>query len=787
MPSRSRVLVRLRWSCARAVVLALVLLAIGVWPASAAADEQVVLLLLPVPPGRPMFDTLVHGILNELQSPGAPPFDVRVETLNDLLGDEAQQLRQERYLRARYQGRRLGAIVALLHPAYADVRTRLGVPESVPLVFLTYGTVLPPIPNSTRLIAAEPEVGTYLFMRELRPGAHRVALLAGGSRVDRRANRNTLEQLRQHLPPDRVLDLTGLPIDRLRARARALKADTWVLLGNVFADEDGRALTPAGLLAAVGPLQAPVIVPYDLGLGPQVLGGLVYEVTQVGQRVGAVVRRVAAGESADRLPPLPLPRRALLNVPELARFEIPEGRVPAGARLLYRPPSLWETYRRWIVLGSALMGVQTALIAGLLAERRRRRDSQRQLAERLRLQAVVSTVSTRLAHLSEDRVDGLVASSLALIGDAFGAEACAIWTWTGAEQPHLLGDWTTPGRATTGTTLVDAARVRTLRPRLEHGEDVLVTDPASAAVVDGLPLSVDGRVIGVLTLQRRHDTPWTRQQLVDLRTTGEIVATAVVRVRTTVSVREQLHTLGQVERVAGLGTLAASLAHELNQPLAAILSNAEVAQHLLADPSPPLDELRAIIADVIADDERAGAIIRNVRTMLRAHQASADCVDVGTVMRDVVRLAAHDVRLRGGLIEPRVAHGLPRVRIDATRLTQVLLNLLGNAVDASVAAGRPVRMTMHARPAGTGVLLEVLDDGPGIAAEVLPRLFTPFVTTKRDGLGIGLSISRTIVETAGGRISADNRPEGGAAFRVWLPHATPMPTSGDERHDTAHR
>jgi C4-dicarboxylate-specific signal transduction histidine kinase len=273
----------------------------------------------------------------------------------------------------------------------------------------------------------------------------------------------------------------------------------------------------------------------------------------------------------------------------------------------------------------------------------------------------------------------------------------------------------------------------------------------------------------VFSLRHAHMQPWSPQMLGDLRTIGEIIATAVVRKRTDSSIRAQLETLAHVNRVAGLGELATSLAHELNQPLAAMLSNTEVAHHLLGRVAPPFVEVREILTDIIADDERAGGIIRNMRTMLRQHRVEATAVDVNAVALEVRRLVAHDPRLRGCALELVLGEDAPPVTIDATQLKQVVLNLVTNAVDAM--AGSTVRHPIQLRTAavGGGTSIEVTDHGPGIPDDALGRLFDPFFTTKADGLGVGLAISRSILETVGGRITAANSETAGATFRVWLP------------------
>ncbi|BCS33092.1 hypothetical protein TBR22_A23180 [Luteitalea sp. TBR-22] len=456
--------------------------------------------------------------------------------------------------------------------------------------------------------------------------------------------------------------------------------------------------------------------------------------------------------------------------------------APSGTQAGIGQGRLWDSHRQWILAGGTVLVLQSILIGGLLSERWRRRRSQDELAQRLRMQALVATISSSFAGASPDRVEAPMLASLEEIGRVLGTNDCALWAWqTPDPAPRLLCRWVNEPGALPVPTVLDQVLLTWARPRLERGKEVHVSDISEVVAPERrhgaghvvsmllLPLRVDGRVVGVLTLAHPRSQDWTRQVIGDLRTIGGIVATAVVRARAAASSRAQLETLAQVDRIAGLGEAAASIAHELSQPLAAILSNAEVAHHLLGRPDPPLHEVRDILADVLADDERAGGIIRNMRTTLRKHRVEAMPVHVNVVATEIRRLVAHDARMRRANIELHLGQGVPLVHIDETQLKQVLLNLVVNAVDAM--GHLPVRQPVQLRTAARdgGALVEVRDFGPGIPPDVLPRLFDPFFTTKPDGLGVGLAISRSIIEAVGGRISAAPAEGVGAVFRVWLP------------------
>jgi two-component system, LuxR family, sensor kinase FixL len=230
--------------------------------------------------------------------------------------------------------------------------------------------------------------------------------------------------------------------------------------------------------------------------------------------------------------------------------------------------------------------------------------------------------------------------------------------------------------------------------------------------------------------------------------------------------------LAHAGRVSMMGQLASALAHEINQPLGAILRNAEAAELFLQEPAPDLDEIRAIVADIRHDDQRASAVIDRMRALLRRQELQARPLGVGELFGDVsllVRADAADRHIRLDVAE--LPPGLPDVRGDRVHLQQVLINLIINAMDALAGTAGPDRwVSLVARQLDARfVEIAVSDSGAGIPADRLVQVFDPFFTTKAGGMGMGLAISRTLVEAHGGHLWADNRPGGGAIFAFSLP------------------
>jgi C4-dicarboxylate-specific signal transduction histidine kinase len=237
---------------------------------------------------------------------------------------------------------------------------------------------------------------------------------------------------------------------------------------------------------------------------------------------------------------------------------------------------------------------------------------------------------------------------------------------------------------------------------------------------------------------------------------------------------EELLRLGQVARLNTLGELAAGMAHELNQPLTAVLANTQAAQRLLADEPPELDTARGAMSQAVAQARRAADVVGRLRAAverpnLPASEGSAGTVDLAAVLRRALHLLEPECRQRGIVPDLQTTEAL-RVRADPVALDQIVHNLLTNALQAmdTVDASQRALKLVVQRSGGAGEIV-VADHGPGIAPEVLPRLFEPFFSTREGGLGLGLPLCETLAQGMGGSLVAANRPGGGAVFTLRLP------------------
>jgi PAS domain S-box-containing protein len=235
--------------------------------------------------------------------------------------------------------------------------------------------------------------------------------------------------------------------------------------------------------------------------------------------------------------------------------------------------------------------------------------------------------------------------------------------------------------------------------------------------------------------------------------------------------RELQMELAHANRVATMGQLSASIAHEINQPIAAIIANASAGLRWLGARPPEGEQVKQALARIVRDGKRAGDIIAQIRALVKKAPPRRDCLDINEAIREVISLTHAEMQRNRVVLQTGLADDLPLVPGDRVQVQQVIVHLIVNAVEAMSGASKEVRELTIASGAGDSnhVFVEVQDTGPGLDPANLDRLFQSFYTTKPDGIGMGLAISRSIVEAHGGQLSATPNEAGGAVFRFTLP------------------
>jgi PAS domain S-box-containing protein len=239
--------------------------------------------------------------------------------------------------------------------------------------------------------------------------------------------------------------------------------------------------------------------------------------------------------------------------------------------------------------------------------------------------------------------------------------------------------------------------------------------------------------------------------------------------------------LAQVARAMSLGTLAASIAHEINQPLAGIVTNASTCQRMLATEPPNIDGALATSRRTIRDANRASDVITRLRALFNKKETAAESVDLNETAQEVIALSVGGLQRNGVIVRTELADNLPRVTADRIQLQQVMINLLRNASDAmSTVENRPRELLIKTEPEGANLVrLSVKDSGIGFAPQAADKIFEGFYTTKTDGMGIGLSVSRSIIEAHHGRLWATPNDGSGCTFSFAIPRALEGSASAD--------
>jgi len=260
-----------------------------------------------------------------------------------------------------------------------------------------------------------------------------------------------------------------------------------------------------------------------------------------------------------------------------------------------------------------------------------------------------------------------------------------------------------------------------------------------------------------------------RQQTGELKVkNGQLRSGAQKQIRSELEIIAQREEILHVTRVGKLAEFVSSLAHEISQPLTAILSYAQAAQRMLADREP---ELQKILSYIISDDQRAAAVIQRLRALLKKTVPEMKPIDINILVNETIILIATDAAIKNSVLELDLENNLPPVLGDRIQLQQVLLNLVSNSFDAMENSPEPHEIlirTSRSKDKST-IIVAVKDSGCGIPAQNMPKLFTHFFTSKPDGLGMGLSISRSIVGAHGGQLDAKNNPDRGTTFHFTIP------------------
>jgi signal transduction histidine kinase len=385
-----------------------------------------------------------------------------------------------------------------------------------------------------------------------------------------------------------------------------------------------------------------------------------------------------------------------------------------------------------------VIGIPLTFVAALVEEKRRIEHA---LRENLAFEKMLSEISGTFVHAGSDRLDAAFESALARLGESLRVDQVVL------SSVEAGKDWSWSRNADSRST-----------------NESLLTEP----------LVVDGRTLGDLSILAGTSGEPPEDLAPRLRLVAVVLANALARDRAEREARRNRDDLAHSLRVSTMGVLAGSLAHELNQPLGAIMANAETALERVQEGSAGREEILEILRDVIEDDQRAGDVIARMRSMLKKGESHHAPFDVNQTIRDAAHLLRGDTLAHGVTLRLHLAPGGPLVHGDRVQIQQVLVNLILNGIEATAGAASDGQVLVRTSLVENMVEVSVEDLGPGLPEGFEDRIFQPFHSTKPEGMGMGLSISRSIVEAHGGRLRASNGPAGGAVLTFSLALLRPV-------------
>jgi PAS domain S-box-containing protein len=604
-------------------------------------------------------------------------------------------------------------------------------------------------PHSTGVLGHYDPLQTLELALRLQPSARQVVILSGTSTADQDYYERAKHRFSDFADRLDITYVHGVPLADMLRTVRELPSDAIVILLSLLRDGAGENhlgdQVAARVVEASG---APVYGVYEAYLGSGIVGGYMDTLESVGKATAELGLRVLAGERPTDVPPAESASQTyVVDWRALRHWGLDQASLPPGTTVRYREPSLWALHGNQIIAAVGLFLLQTLAVVALLFRNHKLRAERALRESEERYRNVVEAQTDLICRYLPD-------TTLTFVNDSyckyFGRPRDAL---IGRQFVELIPE---SDRA----ALLEHTRSLIATPRTEHlRHEVLKPDGTIGYQewINHVILDARGRVVELQGIGR---------DVTQLR-------------RAELEIDRQREQVTHLTRVAILGQLAGALAHELRQPLTAILSNAQAAQRLLARGELNVKELNGILDDIVADDVRSGEVIARLRSLLKKGAHTVQPIDLNVVIRDTLALA------RGKLVERRVtlvtqlASPLPPARGDPVQLQQVLLNLLLNAVEAMSGMGHADRLLVSsARQGDDFLIVEVADTGTGLSDQTTGKLFEAFFTTKPQGLGLGLSICQSIIAVHGGRLSAKNNVDGGATFSFTLPIYRPEDRAG---------
>jgi PAS domain S-box-containing protein len=712
-------------------------------------DPKRVLVIYSYHEGLPWERLIDDSLRATLVSKSTEPIELNVEHADRIrYPDDAYLKNFIDLLRQKYSHPKMDIVIGIDDEA-TDILLKYGEElfPGVPIVFVTAERKTLKRdslkPNMTSLLWGADIQGTVDLICEMLPKTRQILVITGSSFGDRAVQNLVRKTLRGGTNQLEIKYLADITRKDLMQKVARLPENSVILYMQFSRDSEGKNFVPLEILSDISrKVNAPAFGILDTYLGFGIVGGRLLSAEVQGRRCAEICLRILNGESPVDIVPERTRNIMMFDQRQLKRWSISKEKLPPESIVRYREFSIWQQYR-WQIIGLIAFGlIQISIIILLWVQWVKRRHAEAKTHEsEVKYRTVADYTYDWEYWQAPDKSMNYVSPSCESITGYRPHEFI--------DNPDLLDQIIIPADRDIWSDHQHEADRNMLRQEVQFR---ILRKNGAICWIEHVcqPIRDDqGRFMGFRG-SNRDISKRKRMEAESKRLQDE---------------------LAHMNQVATMGALTSAIAHEVNQPLAAILSNTQAALRFLNHENPDLDEVREALLDISRDDKRAAEVIRRLRKMVKKEEPVYDSFDINAVIGAAIHLLDSESMFQNILVAKDLKSGIPALYGDPIQIQQVIINLLTNAIDAM--KDRPEdsrRVFLSTRSdRDKGITVTVIDSGPGLTTDQIETVFNPFYTTKTEGMGLGLLVCQLIIEAHGGHIQVENGPDGGAMFSFILP------------------
>lgn len=713
-----------------------------------------ILLLYSFDAGYSSFQRFNDGFQSVVTPRGIGHSQVFTQSL-DLVryGSEEYRRKLAGFLQYKFASHKFDLIITINEPAFGFLmREGRDISPATPALAIAGPVIVKPDETGRKVILAPDSLdysGTLSQALTLFPKTRHVLHINGNSATERRQDEEATRAFVSWRPRLDIEDTRNLPLETILKRAQSLPPDSIIVFSSLFQDSTGKTFTRRDVARRIaGVANAPIFGLYDIFMGTGILGGSMLSYLGEGERAGKLALDVLQQPKHFDKPLLRLPgnNQTFYDWQQIERWKVDYSQLPANTLFFNRPPTLWQQYKWYVIAVVVFFLFQVALITTLLLQRRHNKAVEKALRESdEQLHAIFDQAAVGVALIKSD--NGRFLKVNQKYSDIVGYP----------KHEMLELDFMT----------------------ITHPDD-LTTD------LNNMQLMREGS-ISSFSMEKRyickdHTIVWVNLTVSPLLHDAPLrMHIAVAEDITRRKLAEEQATLLQTElnhvaRLSTMGEMATYIAHEINQPLTAITNYCGACLRLLQSGTYDVADLASALQAAITQARRGGDVIKHLRNFIGKKEIRFAHENISEILREVMFFAQIEARQKNISINVVQPPALPAVKMDKILIEQVMINLVRNAMDAMDDKSQKMHfLLIEPSVAQDELIIAVKDNGPGLPPGSQEHLFQPFFTTKAHGMGIGLAICRSIIETHGGRLWVEPNQPSGAIFLFSLPLTPEQP------------